>query len=137
MQTYQILLVEDNAPLRQVLERSLLQNQYRVIAVASIAEAMVALQAEWVDLLLTDVSLDGNDEGFHLASWARALRPALPILLMSGIALFATPPELLADPAVRQRAKPFKISSLLAVLAELLAWRAGIPPRHADAGGRV
>ncbi len=127
MDTYQILLVEDQVLLRQALQRCLLNNHYKVISVASMAEAMVALQADWVDLLLTDVTLSGAGGGFELAKWSRALRPALPIVLMSGTALFSTPAELSSDPAVRLLAKPFQIPEMLALLAELLAWRVGNP----------
>jgi DNA-binding NtrC family response regulator len=121
--TYRVLLVEDQEGLRNSLERGLRLHQYEVLAVATIAEAQAALQSERIDLLLTDVTLPGTSSGFNLAAWARDRRPGLPILLISGMALFFAPPELRDDPAVRLLAKPFQMATLVSNLTELLAWR--------------
>lgn len=125
MFAYRVLLVEDQDSLRRSLERGLLLHSYEVIAVSTVEDAKAALLRERIDLLLSDVTLHGAGAGFGLAIWARALRPGLPMLLISGMALFFAPAELRADAAVRMLAKPFQIATLMANLAELLAWRSG------------
>jgi DNA-binding NtrC family response regulator len=121
--TYRILLVEDQEGLRNSIERGLRLHQYEVRAVSTMAEAKAALQSERIDLVLSDVTLQGASSGFDLAAWARDRRPGLPILLISGMALFFAPPELHDDPAVRLLAKPFHMATLVTNLTELLAWR--------------
>jgi len=122
MDAYRILLVEQQEGLRVPLERALRLFRYDVLAVSTVAGAKAALLDDRIDLLLSDVTLEATS-GFELALWARALRPGLPILLISGMALFFAPAELRNDPAVRLVAKPFQIAKLMADVAELLAWR--------------
>ena len=115
-----VLLVEDQPALRSTLERALRLYRYDVRAVESGPAAQDSFASQPVDILLSDISLAGPINGFELANWARALWPSLPIVLISGLALYDPPPEMLADPRVRMLAKPFTVASLMAVLAELL-----------------
>jgi DNA-binding NtrC family response regulator len=115
-----VLLVEDQPALRRTLERALRLYRYDVKAVETGPEAQESFATEPVDILLSDVSLTGPINGFELAHWARALWPRLPIVLISGVALYDPPAEMLADPRISMLAKPFTIATLMAALAELL-----------------
>jgi signal transduction histidine kinase/CheY-like chemotaxis protein len=82
-----ILLVEDEASLRELAGRILTRNGYQVRVARTAVEAPgIAGDAEQpIDLLLTDVvmpELLGNE----VARLVRAVRPALPVLYMSGYA---------------------------------------------------
>ena len=84
--TETVLVVEDEPPLRSVIVRALRSHGYRVLDVGSGAEALQLLGREGtppVDLLLTDVVMPGIG-GPELAGRARALRPGLRALFMSG-----------------------------------------------------
>jgi PAS domain S-box-containing protein len=82
-----ILLVEDDAEVRQVLHRLLGELGYRVTAAASGAEALALLEGGLrPDLLLTDVVLAEGPSGFELAEQARARQPELKLLFTSGYA---------------------------------------------------
>ena len=79
-----ILLVEDEAAVRQVAARILATHGYRVLE-AGDADAAMALLASGrtVDLLVTDVVLPGSG-GRALAERAVEARPGLRVLFMSG-----------------------------------------------------
>lgn len=79
-----ILCVDDEAvPLtlrRCVLEKS----GFQVIPAGSGAEALAILQAQVVDLVLTDLLMPGLN-GVELARKIKERSPALPIILLSGV----------------------------------------------------
>ncbi|HJR45041.1 MAG TPA: ATP-binding protein [Actinomycetota bacterium] len=54
-----ILVVEDEAPVRNVLERMLVKNGHDVLCAASGSEALVHLEDNDVDLMITDVMMPG------------------------------------------------------------------------------
>jgi len=114
-----ILLVEDEAPLRRLAERALTRAGYRVAAAADAEEAAALLAAEAPALLLSDVSLPGRD-GLALARAARAARPGLPVLLMSGYAEAALGTDLSAE-GIGFLGKPFTPSELVSAAGAALA----------------
>ncbi len=80
-----ILLVEDDAAVRDLLARRLMRMGYDIVPVDDAARALTVLGGnEGIDLLLTDVVLPGGMYGDKLAVEARALRPGLKVLFMSG-----------------------------------------------------
>ena len=80
-----VLLVEDEASVRDFVALLLRGLGYRVLAADSGPAALPLLQGtEPVDLLLTDVVMPGGMNGQQLAAAARRQHPALPVLLMSG-----------------------------------------------------
>jgi len=79
-----ILLVEDNAELRRVTVRQLLDLGYFVLQAGDIATALHAIEHEKVDLVLTDLMLPGGRSGYDLVRAVLDCRPATRIILMSG-----------------------------------------------------
>ncbi|MBV9110910.1 MAG: response regulator, partial [Gemmatimonadetes bacterium] len=79
-----VLLVEDEAAVRNLAARVLSAAGYTVLAAASGAEALEqARRAGNVDLVLTDVVMPGMD-GTELARRLRAARPGIAVVYMSG-----------------------------------------------------
>lgn len=62
-----ILIVDDDPDLREATEIVLGSAGYSVASAASAAEAMKALQAKKPDLILLDIMMETDTEGFHLA----------------------------------------------------------------------
>ena len=116
-----ILVVEDEAGVRSLVERSLRAAGYDVVTAADSAEAvaMADLHAARIDLLLTDVVLAG-DSGRLVAEAVTARIPGLPFLYMSGY----TDDEIvrrgvsLADALLLE--KPFTPAQLCAKVGEAL-----------------
>src|SRR5690348_1574655 len=80
-----ILVVEDQADVRDMLETSLRELDYRVVTASDGVEARQLLESdEPLDLLLTDVVMPRGVSGLDLAEEARRLRPGLKIVLISG-----------------------------------------------------
>jgi PAS domain S-box-containing protein len=108
-----VLLVEDNAHVREFAENLLAELDYRVISASNAEAAIEVLGRDKVDLLFSDVLMPGMS-GVELANHARRHHPELPVLLASGYS------EEMARGAARAfatLAKPYGASSLGAALA--------------------
>lgn len=61
------------------------QSGYRVSEAVNAAEAIDALNTKFaVDLVVTDVRMPGNMDGFALAEWVRVNRAGVEVILCSG-----------------------------------------------------
>jgi signal transduction histidine kinase/CheY-like chemotaxis protein len=119
-----ILLVEDQAAIRMLLEDVLSEAGHRVVAAADGSAALEVAQQYTgaLDLLITDVVMP-EMSGPDLASELTPLRPNMIVLYMSGY----TDHALLHRGAIEQGAaflqKPFLPDSLLSKIDELLSSR--------------
>ncbi|HLJ70791.1 MAG TPA: response regulator [Roseiarcus sp.] len=118
-----ILFVEDEVLTRMDMAEFLRQSGYRVSEAASAAEAIDALGSKLaVDLVITDVRMSGDMDGFALAEWVRTNRPGVEVIVTSG------------DPHSKERAeqspvgaflaKPYTGRALLDLVTQALAKRA-------------
>jgi DNA-binding NtrC family response regulator len=78
-----VLCVEDDQPILAVVAEALSLRGFRVLATDNGYEAMRLLAQEHVDVLFADVVMPGIN-GIELAKQAKALRPDLRILLVTG-----------------------------------------------------
>ncbi|GAC1437457.1 MAG: response regulator transcription factor [Solirubrobacteraceae bacterium] len=77
-----VLVVDDDAPVRRMLERTLRAEGDEVASVADGAGALVAMERELPDLLILDVAMSGLD-GLTVCRRLRAKGVATPILLLT------------------------------------------------------
>ena len=103
-----ILVVEDDAIVRMLIVDVLEELEYKVLEADGSEQALEFLNDENqnIDLMMTDVGLPGLD-GRELATQARIVRPALPILFASGYAESIEVPE-----GMQVIGKPFSIDQL-------------------------
>jgi len=80
-----VLLVEDEAAVREIVERTLGQLGCHVLSAGRPSEARVLFERSegGIDLLLTDIVMPGG-LGTELYNELRALDPGLKVLFMSG-----------------------------------------------------
>jgi len=117
-----ILLVDDDAAVRQTLAALLRASGQEVIEADSGAAAVDWLAATPVDLVITDLGMP-QVTGWEVARAAKARRADLPVVLLTGWG-DQTEAEASADGDVdRVLAKPVPRSTVLAVIAELTAPR--------------
>ncbi len=110
-----VLLIEDEAMLRQLAERALQRAGWHVVATASAEAALKAAQTTPPDAVIADLTLPGGMDGRALIAALRKNWPNLPAILVSGYADSGTS----ADPVGQNTvflAKPYTLVALEAAL---------------------
>jgi PAS domain S-box-containing protein len=116
-----ILLVEDDAAVRDATRMLLKAEGYCVTAVESLAEALHQVREEGPDLLVTDYHLNDGETGTQvIAAVRKKLGFPLKAILMTGDTSSAVR-ELPRDSQLRIGSKPIKAEELLTLLRALLA----------------
>jgi CheY-like chemotaxis protein len=113
-----ILLVEDDAALREMVRETLEASGYRVIEADGSAQAEARAEVGAIDLVLSDVVMPGGG-GRELLEALRRRRPAIRCLFMSGYSDEALGPRGLAAGS-RILTKPFSTQALLHAVRESL-----------------
>ena len=117
-----VLLVEDDAMVRECLRELLGDIGGRVSDAASAAEALERIAAEGVpDVLVTDLQLGPGPNGLALIAAARRRWPGVRAVLISGTNV----EEPALGPGDRFLRKPFKVEILVRTVSELVARRDG------------
>jgi CheY-like chemotaxis protein len=113
-----VLVVEDEALVRMLVVQVLEEAGYAVFEAADPHTALRMLQADYIDLMVTDVGLPGLN-GRAMADRARALKPDLKVLFMTGYADGPLLDAALPD-GVDLITKPFDLGHLAAKAEALL-----------------
>jgi PAS domain S-box-containing protein len=116
-----VLVVEDEAALREVTERIFTRNGYNVITAANGPDALdlVARHKGEIHLLLTDVVMP-HMLGKEVADRIRDLRPDIEVLYMSGYAQPVLASQGRLEPGVALIDKPFSEADLLTKAGQVL-----------------
>jgi len=116
-----VLVVEDEAFVREVTGEILAAAGYHVIKARSAAEAMVSFRQcnGKIDLLVTDLVLPGQN-GRVLARELTALSPNLKTLFMSGYPDHVVARTCRGEATGTYLAKPFSVESLMRKIQEVL-----------------
>ena len=85
-----ILIVDDEAAIRGLLEQFLAARGYRITAVASAAAALATGKQDPPDLVISDLQLEDAD-GLEMIAQLKVMLPDRPVILLTGV---------LFDPAV-------------------------------------
>jgi two-component system, OmpR family, response regulator MprA len=119
-----VLVVEDDGPIRRMLERTLVAEGYGVSSVGDGGAALAAIEQSVPDLLVLDIGLPGLD-GLAVCRRLRDKGLALPILLLTARDAVADRVAGLDAGADDYLVKPFATEELLARARALL--RRGAP----------
>jgi two-component system, OmpR family, response regulator MprA len=130
--TEAILVVDDDAPIRRMLERTLVAEGYEVTLAVDGGAALAAIERSVPDLLVLDVGLPGVD-GLAVCRRARARGLATPILLLTARDAVSDRVDGLDAGADDYLVKPFATEELLARVRALL--RRGREPAEVLAYG--
>ncbi|MBD1390859.1 sigma-54-dependent Fis family transcriptional regulator [Neiella sp. HB171785] len=110
--TAHVLVVEDDAGLREALVDTLEIAGYNCTETESGEEAMLALKEPVFDIVVSDVQMQGMD-GLGLLRSIRAKYPQLPVLLMTAYANVQDAVTAIRDGATDYLSKPFAPEVLL------------------------
>ncbi|WP_439369102.1 PAS domain S-box protein [Bradyrhizobium sp. DASA03120] len=117
-----ILIVEDDALVRQYVVTQVKSLGYAALEAANAAEALTIIDAdEEIDLLFTDIIMPGAMNGRQLADEAARRRPDLKTLFTSGYTENAIVHHGRLDSGVLLLAKPYRKSELAKMLRTALA----------------
>jgi PAS domain S-box-containing protein len=115
-----VLVVEDDATVRALIGEALEEAGYRVIAVADGPAGLRALETDGaVDLVVTDVGLPGLD-GRQMVDQARAVRPGLKVLFITGYAENTAFGSGHLAPGMEMITKPFAVDAFAAKVSAML-----------------
>ena len=128
-----VLLVDDDAPIRRMLARTLSAEGYEVAAVADGGSALAQVERSMPDVIVLDVAMPGLD-GLAVTRRLRSKGLNVPILLLTARDALQERVEGLDAGADDYLVKPFEVEELTARIRALL--RRNQPPgeqlAHAD-----
>ena len=107
-----ILLVDDDRPLREMLTRSFEREGHRVTAVADGQAALDAAAARPYDVVLLDVALGAGPTGYDVARMLRSRRDVVPIIMLTALDSEADAVQGLEAGADDYVTKPFGLAEL-------------------------
>lgn len=113
MSLARILVVEDDVDLREAIVDTLQLGDFEVVSVDNGLSALAVLgEDEQISLVFSDIRMDGMD-GYTLLKRVRALKPHLPVVLMTAYGTIEQAVSAMKDGAVDYLVKPFEASLLL------------------------
>ena len=116
---HRILVVEDEAPLRELLAEGFISRRAQVDTARDGEEGWTLWKGSRYDLIISDQRMP-ELTGLELVARIRATGSTIPILLTSGYGLEGMEPELARDPNLRTLLKPFSFRRLFLVAKELM-----------------
>jgi DNA-binding NtrC family response regulator len=98
-----ILIVDDEANVRDLLDRFLTGSGFRVTAVESADAALSTVRKDPPQLIISDLQLEDSD-GLEMIAQLKSLLPDTPVILLTGV---------LFDPKVVREVLSGKVSAYL------------------------
>jgi two-component system, OmpR family, response regulator RegX3 len=134
----QILVVDDEAALRETLTRSFSREGHNVEALASGAEAIDRASEQDFDVILLDVALGQGPSGYEVCRTLRERRNVVPIIMLTALDTEADAVQGLEAGADDYVTKPFGLAELRSRVRAVLR-RSGprAPSREILRGGPI
>ncbi|MDU8910603.1 sigma-54 dependent transcriptional regulator [Aestuariicoccus sp. MJ-SS9] len=117
-----ILLVDDDAAVREALVQTLELADLSPIAAGSFVEAKDRITPEFEGVIVSDIRMPGRD-GFHLLTYARERDADLPVILLTGEGDIPMAVRAMGEGAFDFLEKPCAAEDLLAVIRRALKTR--------------
>jgi two-component system response regulator FlrC len=117
-----VLVVEDDAALREALIDTLRAAGLEAIAAGDAAAALPLLETEDIGLVISDVQMPGQN-GYQFLTSIKRLRPDLPVVLMTAYGTVAQAVAAMREGATDYIVKPFDAQALIELVRRQLAAR--------------
>lgn len=123
-----LLLVDDEALILHMVEDALTEAGYSVITAMSGSEAIALLDGGAHEFagLITDIRMGSGPDGWDVARHARELKPAFPVVYMTGDSSHDWAARGVPNSALVQ--KPFAPAQVITAISNLLNEAATRPP---------
>ena len=122
MEQNKLLIVDDEAVIRDGLKRILEGESFAVETCSSGFQAMEIMQKREFDLIITDLKMPGMS-GIEVLKSVRTLQPDIPVILITGYASVDTAVEAMKNGASDYISKPFAPDLLLEKVQSALSQR--------------
>lgn len=123
-QTLTILVVDDEKPIREVMQEFLeRRHHYRVLTAQDGFEALQILSQQKIDCCLTDISMPGVD-GLELTERIQSIDNTIPVVVMTGYPSLESAIRTLKNGVVDFLIKPVKLDQLSVVIERTMRERA-------------
>jgi DNA-binding NtrC family response regulator len=116
---HNILVVDDDSDIRSLTRTFLEHEGYNVFSCENADRAIHIFRRTPIDLLITDYSMP-NRSGMDLAREAKAIRPSLPVLIISGAIVDESQLQLMRIRNWNFMPKPFSLPQLLGEVHRIL-----------------
>lgn len=110
-----VLLVEDEVLISMMIEDAMVERGFEVYTATNAGDALQVLSEGLVDVLFTDINIEGDMDGTALARRAREMHPELAVLYASGTLKSIIDPV----PGSTFVPKPYAPSEVCAMVAEM------------------
>lgn len=114
-----VLVVDDEAPIRDLLSKMLSLAEYEVDVAPDGPSAVDRMRMIQYDLLITDLRMPGVD-GLNVIREARRLRADIPVIIVTGYSSEAAAIEAINLGVQGYLTKPFRVPRVLAAAAKAL-----------------
>jgi CheY-like chemotaxis protein/signal transduction histidine kinase len=117
--SYRILVVDDDADVREVLCDLLRVDGHTVSAAADGAEALHEFTADKYDIVFTDLGMPGIS-GWQVAEHVKRVAPHMPVIMVTGWGAQIEPEKIYNSGVDRVMAKPFQWLDVLETLRDVM-----------------
>lgn len=131
---FKILVVEDDNELNQLFCRTLNRNGYVALGAYDAAQALIMLEKEAVDLIISDVMMPGMD-GFEFVKQLRDAKMTLPIMMITAKSDIKDKQSGFSSGADDYMVKPVDLQEMLLRVQALLRRAKSVSERKLSFGG--
>src|SRR5271170_2454277 len=121
--SHKVLLVDDDDAVRGMMNATLEQKGFEVVAAASVTEALRLIATESFDVLITDLHMPHPGDGFTVVSAMRHSQPNALTMLVSGYPDVQSAMAAILLEADEIVVKPFEIGRFTELVRERLLTR--------------
>jgi DNA-binding NtrC family response regulator len=118
-----ILFVDDEPSIRATLPPILRRNGFHVTVAATVQEAISIMYAQQFDLLLTDLNIEREADGFHLVRSMHDANPRCITVILTGYPSIESAIEGIHQALDDYVVKPTDTDALIAMLSRRLAMK--------------
>src|SRR5262245_48121540 len=116
---HRVLVVDDEASIRELLSKTLALAEYDVDTAADATSALDRMRSAGYDLLIADLKMPGMD-GLTLIRQAKRIKSDLPVIIITGFSTESSAIEAVNLGVAGYLTKPFRVPQVLAAAARAL-----------------
>jgi excisionase family DNA binding protein len=116
---HRVLVVDDEASIRELLSKTLALAEYEVDTAADATSALDRMRSAGYDLLIADLKMPGMD-GLTLIRQAKRIKSDLPVIIITGFSTESSAIEAVNLGVAGYLTKPFRVPQVLAAAAKAL-----------------